>query len=165
MSSRFVHPGFILMFGCLVLLSLPQTAFAQLKPNQIQPASTLDLSALIQPAELANALKAGKTKPVILNVGPQMLYRQAHIPGAVYIGPGSDPDSIKQLRAQVQSWRHSTLIVLYCGCCPWAHCPNVAPAYAELQRMGFTNVKVLYIADNLGTDWVYKGYPTERGNN
>jgi hypothetical protein len=31
--------------------------------------------------------------------------------------------------------------------------------------MGFINVKVLYFADNLGTDWVYKGYPTVRGNN
>ena len=29
--------------------------------------------------------------------------------------------------------------------------------------MGFTNVKVLYIADNFGTDWVYKGYPTIKG--
>jgi hypothetical protein len=28
--------------------------------------------------------------------------------------------------------------------------------------MGFANVKVLYLADNLGTDWVAKGYPVER---
>jgi len=29
--------------------------------------------------------------------------------------------------------------------------------------MGFTNVKVLYIADNFGADWVDKGYPTAKG--
>jgi len=28
--------------------------------------------------------------------------------------------------------------------------------------MGFTNVKVLYIAQNFGADWVSKGYPTEK---
>jgi hypothetical protein len=30
--------------------------------------------------------------------------------------------------------------------------------------MGFTNVKVLYIADNFGKDWVDKGYPVAKGN-
>ncbi len=29
--------------------------------------------------------------------------------------------------------------------------------------MGFTNVKVLYIADNFGANWVNHGYPTARG--
>jgi hypothetical protein len=29
--------------------------------------------------------------------------------------------------------------------------------------MGFTNVKVLYLADNFGANWVDKGYPVERG--
>jgi hypothetical protein len=29
--------------------------------------------------------------------------------------------------------------------------------------MGFTNVKVLYIADNFGADWVNKGYPVAKG--
>jgi hypothetical protein len=27
--------------------------------------------------------------------------------------------------------------------------------------MGFTNVKVLYLANNFGADWVDKGYPVE----
>jgi thiosulfate/3-mercaptopyruvate sulfurtransferase len=157
MSSPFIRPGVIWMFCCLVALSLPHSALGQWRPAQPQ--------ALIQPVELAKALQSGKSKPVILNVGPLMLYQQAHIPGAVYIGPGSDPEAIQQLRAHVKSWQHSTWIVLYCGCCPWEHCPNVGTAYTALQKMGFTNVKVLYIADNLGTDWVYKGYPTDRGNN
>jgi hypothetical protein len=39
----------------------------------------------------------------------------------------------------------------------------VQPAFEALRGMGFTKVKVLYIADNFGTNWVDKGYPTARG--
>jgi hypothetical protein len=56
-----------------------------------------------------------------------------------------------------------SFIVLYCGCCPWVRCPNVGPAFKLLRYLGFNNVKVLYLADNLGTDWVDKGYPVEHG--
>ncbi|HEX8926208.1 MAG TPA: rhodanese-like domain-containing protein [Terriglobales bacterium] len=132
--------------------------------NQPQPATTLKASALIQPAELAQTLRSGKNKPLIFNVGPRMLYVQAHIPGAEFIGPGSDPDTITRLTTRVASLPKKSAIVLYCGCCPWDRCPNVAPAYTALQKLGFTNVKVLYIADNLGADWVYKGYPSASGN-
>jgi hypothetical protein len=30
--------------------------------------------------------------------------------------------------------------------------------------MGFTNVKVLFLADNFGTSWVNQGYRVERGH-
>jgi 3-mercaptopyruvate sulfurtransferase SseA len=119
--------------------------------------------ALIQPQELASILQAGKAKPLILNIGPRMLYNQAHIPGAEYIGAGSDAQGRVALRARVKSLPKKQAIVLYCGCCPWSHCPNVHPAYKELFELGYTNVKVLYIANNLGADWVDRGYPTERG--
>ncbi len=148
---------------CIVVAALPQILFAQWNANQVQPASTLGQSQLIKPEELVKVLQSSKSKPLILNVGPRMLYMQAHIPGAEFIGAGSDPETIKQLRSRVQPLSRTTSIVLYCGCCPWAHCPNVSPAYGELRKMGFSNVKVLYIADNLGTDWVYKGYPTVLG--
>lgn len=118
---------------------------------------------LIQPADLAAQLKSGQAKPLILNVGPRMLYVQAHIPGAEYIGAGSDSQGREALRARVKSVSKTQAIILYCGCCPWSHCPNVHPAYKELSELGFKNVKVLYIANNLGADWVNRGYPTERG--
>jgi hypothetical protein len=54
-------------------------------------------------------------------------------------------------------------IVLYCGCCPWSHCPNLNPAYDTLRQMGFSKVKVLYLANNFGADWVDKGYPVANG--
>jgi len=67
------------------------------------------------------------------------------------------------LRKRVKSLPHTQAIVLYCGCCPWSHCPNIRPAFKELSAMGFSNVKVLYVANNFGTDWVDKGYPTVKG--
>ena len=139
-----------LLFFCIVFSTF---AFAQ----------TATEPALIQPQELATILQSGKAKPLILNIGPRMLYNQAHIPGAEYIGAGSEPQAREALRARVKSLPKKQAIVLYCGCCPWSHCPNVHPAFKELFELGYTNVKVLYIATNFGADWVYRGYPTERG--
>ena len=57
---------------------------------------------------------------------------------------------------------HGQLIVLYCGCCPWDKCPNAKPAYEALHSMGFTNVKVVHIANNFGANWVDTGLPTTK---
>ena len=104
-----------------------------------------------------------KDKPLMLQVGSHVLFAQAHIPGSEYIGPASTENGLVQLRKRVDSLPRTKLIVLYCGCCPWGHCPNVKPADDALHAMGFTNVKVLYIADNFGTNWVDKGYPVAKG--
>ncbi len=119
---------------------------------------------LISPEDLAKILQADKSgKPLIFNVGPYSLFRQVHISGAEYTGAALTEQGLDALRNRVKALPHKSFIVLYCGCCPWNHCPNVAPAYAALHALGFSNVKVLYIADNIGADWVYKGYPTQRG--
>jgi len=99
----------------------------------------------------------------MLHVGFHVLFAQAHIPGSEYVGPASSEFGIQQLRKRAQSLAHTKLIILYCGCCPWGHCPNLKPADDALHAMGFTNVKVLYIPDNFGTDWVDKGYPVTKG--
>lgn len=128
-------------------------------PAQSQPSPQL-----IQPAELVKLLQASKAqKPLIIQVGFRTLYEQAHIPGSEYVGPSSQPEGLQQLHKRVQALPRKRFIVLYCGCCPWNHCPNVRPAYQELEEMGFRNVKVLYIANNFGSDWVDKGYPTSNG--
>jgi thiosulfate/3-mercaptopyruvate sulfurtransferase len=120
---------------------------------------------LIQPEELAKTVQSSNgDKPLILQVGFHVLYLQAHIPHAEYVGPASGAEGLQQLRKRVAALQHSQPIVLYCGCCPWSKCPNVNPAYKELRDMGFTNVKVLYIADNFGKDWVDKGYPVSKGD-
>src|SRR4051812_22831250 len=118
----------------------------------------------ITPQALARILQSNqRSKLLILNVGPRVLYAQAHIEGAEYIGPTNDPRGIELLRQRVKGVPKSKQIVVYCGCCPWDHCPNVRPAFAELKKLGFTNTKVLHIANNIGTDWVEKDYPTTRG--
>ncbi|MGA9567029.1 MAG: rhodanese-like domain-containing protein [Candidatus Korobacteraceae bacterium] len=121
-------------------------------------------SQLITPEQLANSLQSDKQKPLILEVGPHSLYAQAHIPGSEYMGAGSTDEGKQKLRERVKSLPKNSAIVIYCGCCPWGHCPNIHPAYQLLHSLGYTNVKALYIADNFGTDWVNKGYPVAKGD-
>lgn len=117
----------------------------------------------ISPEELVHTLTAKKTKPLLFHVGSHMFYVQAHIPGSEYLGAGNAPEGIQHLRQRVSGLPKNTSIVLYCGCCPWSHCPTVNPAYDALQQLGFTNVKVLFLANNFGADWVDKGYPVAKG--
>jgi hypothetical protein len=52
-------------------------------------------------------------------------------------------------------------VVIYCGCCPFAKCPNVRPAFSTLLGMGFKNPRLLNLSHNLKADWIDKGYPLE----
>jgi hypothetical protein len=92
------------------------------------------------------------------------MYTQAHIVSAEYLGAGSSDAGQQKLRERVKALSHNTAIVIYCGCCPWGHCPNMHPAYKALHSLGFTNVKALYVTNNFGADWVDKGYPTAKGD-
>ena len=146
-----------LLLGLLcVMASATHIAAAQMKPAASIPAADL-----IQPADFAAQLKKSSLpKPVILHVGFRTLYAQAHIPDSDYAGAGGDDDGLKSLGERVAKLPRDSAIVIYCGCCPWSRCPNIAAAYAKLRDLGFTQVKVLYIAENFGTDWVDKGYPS-----
>jgi thiosulfate/3-mercaptopyruvate sulfurtransferase len=118
---------------------------------------------LINPEELAKILQSSQNeKPIVIQVGFRSLYEQAHIPGTEYVGPASGSSGLQELRKRVESLPRTRFIVIYCGCCPWSHCPNLKPAADALQAMGFKNFKVLYIANNFGTDWVDKGYPVAK---
>jgi thiosulfate/3-mercaptopyruvate sulfurtransferase len=117
---------------------------------------------LILAEELAQALK-GARKPVVLYVGPKSFYAQAHIPGAENIGPVSRPEGMEKLRARAATLAKDSPVVIYCGCCPWSHCPNIRPAYTELKKAGFTSVRVLYLENSFGTNWKDKGLPVATG--
>jgi rhodanese-related sulfurtransferase len=115
--------------------------------------------ALVQPKELAAELSA---KPAVFHVGFNTLWRNGkHIPGAVYAGPGNRPEGLEALKAAVAKLPKDREIVLYCGCCPWDHCPNIRPAFAALHEMGYTHVRALYIAENFKANWIDAGYPVE----
>ena len=70
---------------------------------------------------------------------------------------------VEKLRKRVESPPRGKFIVLYCGCFPWTNCPTVKPVYEVLHNMGFTKLKVLYIPNNFGRDWMYKGFSAEKG--
>ena len=111
-------------------------------------------------AELAGA--SGADKPVVVCTAPPFLYRIGHIPGAVLHGPASSPEGLASLKNWAQSLPRTANVVVYCGCCPLANCPNLAPAYAALKGLGFTRVRVLLLEDNFKTSWIDRGYPYER---
>ena len=129
----------------------------------VMAAEKPDAAHQISPEDFARQLKFAQRPPLIFNIGPRSLYDQAHIRGAEYIGAGSTDEGRAKLSDRVKTLPKDIEIVLYCGCCPWDHCPNVGPAFAILSQLGFTKVKVMYVAHNIGTDWVDKGYPTEKG--
>jgi rhodanese-related sulfurtransferase len=118
---------------------------------------------LIQPAELAAQLSPKGAVPIIFHVGPNVLYRGKHIPGAIYAGPASKPEGLEALRTAAGNLPRDRQIVVYCGCCPWSHCPNVKPAVDLLKQMGFTRVKAMYVESNFAKDWIDKGYAVESG--
>jgi rhodanese-related sulfurtransferase len=110
---------------------------------------------LTEPAALAKTLTDGKTVPVIFSVGPGAL-----IPHSTAIGMASEKENLDNLKKQLSSLPKDAPIVVYCGCCPFEHCPNVRPAIAALKDLQFTNYKLLNLPHNLKTDWIDKGYPT-----
>ena len=118
----------------------------------------------MRPAELASALSETKTRvtPTILYVGFRTLFIGGHIPGATFHGTASTEAGLAELKKWADTLPRSTNLVIYCGCCPFDHCPNIRPAFVALREMGFTNLRVLVMPANFATDWVDKGYPIEK---
>ena len=109
---------------------------------------------LIEPSELAQTLQEGKNIPVIISVGPA-----ATIPNSVETGMAKEKENRDTLKSKLTALPKDTKIVIYCGCCPFEHCPNVRPAIALLKDMKFTNYQLLNLPHNIKADWIDKGYP------
>ena len=162
-ERAFMHKGII--FGlllCSAALVHPATAVGQFSPASVS-ATSIPSGHLIQVPELVKLLQSGQQQPLVLQVGSHIFFAEAHIKGSRYAGPGSQPAGLTLLENTVASLPKDHYIVLYCGCCPWDKCPNVGPAFQRLKTLGYSNVKVLYLANNFGDDWVARGYPTDRG--
>ncbi len=125
--------------------------------------SELPPDEIIEPEELIRTLggDAG-APPLVLHVGPEAIFTRNHVPGAHYVGMASTPEGLSALQRAMQGLPHDTPIVIYCGCCPWARCPNVRPAIHELERLGFTRARVLDLPHNFQTDWATKGLPIRK---
>lgn len=149
----------------LAVLALA-TAVISVPPTYGAPKlSQLNPKAIIKPRQLLKILsdKSAK-KPLVLQVGFQFLYEGGHIDGAKWAGPASRPDGIERLETVLKNVPKDTSIVIYCGCCPWSECPNIKPAFTAMEKLGFKNVKMLYIPINFERDWIQKGYPVTKGN-
>ncbi|HVU36494.1 MAG TPA: rhodanese-like domain-containing protein [Opitutaceae bacterium] len=116
---------------------------------------------LLDPTSFASMLQTGQ-KPVVLCVGVALLYRSAHIVGAKYAGPASNPDGLALLRQTARDLPRDQPLVIYCGCCPWQHCPNIRPAYAALKKLGFQKIRVLALPTDFHHDWVEAGLPVAK---
>ena len=114
----------------------------------------------VVPADLVKEL-TGSVKPTVVCVGFPALYRNGRVPGASLHGPASTADGLADLKAWAAPLPRSSNLVVYCGCCPIDHCPNLRPAFSALREMGFTHVRVLELPTSFAADWVGKGYPIE----
>jgi thiosulfate/3-mercaptopyruvate sulfurtransferase len=118
---------------------------------------------LVTPQALRRALDSKpKATPLLVDVGFGVLYRGGHIPNSEFAGPASKLDGLNALRGALKGVPRERPVVLYCGCCPWGDCPNVRPAFRAAEKMGFSDVRVLYLPRSLQQDWIDRGYGVER---
>jgi thiosulfate/3-mercaptopyruvate sulfurtransferase len=136
----------------LVLLVVAIGGIAFFAPGDNEPWKK---SQLIEPAALVAVLNdPAARKPVIFSVGPG-----ADIKGSVEIGPVQDAANLEKLRQVLSKLNKDEEVVMVCGCCPFANCPNIRPALSLLNEMKFTRYKLLNLPQNLKVDWISKGYP------
>lgn len=118
----------------------------------------------VQPAEFAKELQQEKDPyPTVIYVGVKTLYEGAHIPGAVFYGPGSTEQGLAELKKFASTLPKNSDVVLYCGCCPLEKCPNLRPAFTALKDNGFARLRVLLLPTSFNSDWVEKGFPAHKG--
>jgi hypothetical protein len=154
-SSRFALVVALLALASSSLL-LP-ILIAQTSPDPWAETKSL------QAADLLKELNDSKSPPIVLFVGFKRLYTSGHIKGAQFHGTGGNPEGLKEIAAWAGSLPRTTNLVIYCGCCPMEHCPNIRPAYTQLAGMGFTKLRVLVLPTSFAVDWADKGYAYEKG--
>ena len=140
-------------FGLIVLISglfSWQSAAAQAPINWTN-------DQLLQPSDLAATLKDNKEIPLIFSIGPGAI-----IPHSKDMGMIKEEENMKKFKQELKNLPKDTSIIIYCGCCPYEHCPNVRPAMQLLKEMKFTNYKLLDLPHNIKIDWINKGYPTSQ---
>jgi len=134
----------LLALAVLIALSSPATLQADSDP--------WTKTQTVQAADLAKELGNSHTAPTVLFVGFKRLYGAGHIKGAEYHGTAGSDEGLKEMTAWAAGLSRSTNLVIYCGCCPMEHCPNIRPAFKALQGLGFKNLRVLLLPQDFGTD-------------
>ncbi|MGA9957605.1 MAG: hypothetical protein WBQ06_04945, partial [Acidobacteriaceae bacterium] len=79
---------------------------------QEAPANPWTTAQTTQPSQLAATLSKG-AKPVILQVGFEVLYKSKHIPGSIYAGPASTPEGLNALKQAARTLPKNADIYIY----------------------------------------------------
>ncbi|HKV26371.1 MAG TPA: hypothetical protein VJN93_17370 [Candidatus Acidoferrum sp.] len=134
-------------------------------PNQETAAEPWSSTQAISASEFASELAGGKNRnhSTIVFVGFRILFEGGHVPGASYHGTASTESGLASLKKWAGTLPKDANLVIYCGCCPFAHCPNIRPAYKLLHQMGFAHIRVLDLPTSFAADWVEKGFPIQKG--
>jgi rhodanese-related sulfurtransferase len=159
-------PAFFLPVSFAFLLALASASLpvSVIHGDEKKPVDPWPSSQLLQPAVLAKQLvDKHSSLPTVVFVGFRSLYVGGHVPGAAFHGTASTEQGLSELKAWAATLPHDADLVIYCGCCPFDHCPNLRPAYKALSDMGFKRVRVLLLPNNFATDWADKGYPMQKG--
>ncbi len=135
---------------------------AEAHPADADPWTAADL---VEPGQLAGEMahRQGHGSPTILYVGFRTLFVGGHIAGSSFHGTASTEQGLADLKKFAATLPRDTNLVIYCGCCPFDHCPNIRPAFVALHGMGFTHLRVLVLPKSFAEDWADKGYPVEKG--
>ena len=140
----------------LLLICLMTVGFIKYHRGDREGTEPWTASQLMAPAKLAEILgQPTAKKPMIYSVGPGAL-----IKGSVDLGSAHEKENLDKFRKTLGNLPTDAYIVIYCGCCPFEHCPNIRPAFALLNEMKFTHAYLLNLEHNIKTDWVAKGYPS-----
>ena len=132
------------------IVFLPATAFIR----QTEPWTPAQL---LEPSELAAAIShPSANPPLIVCVGPSGL-----IKGSVETGPAQKSENLDTLKTLLEKQDRNREVIIYCGCCPFQHCPNVRPAFTLLNEMHFTNARLLNLSHNIKVDWLDHKYPVK----
>jgi hypothetical protein len=146
----------------LILMAQPLLTTQAQQPIASDPWTT---EQTVQPADLVRELSGAKdNKPTVVYVGFRTLFLGGHIPGATFHGTPSTPQGLADLKKWAEPLPRDTNLVVYCGCCPLDHCPNLRPGFVALRGMGFTHLHALILPKNFASDWIEKGYPYEKGD-
>ncbi len=144
-------------YGIALLIMFASTmAFVGYSRGSARHAEPWTEKQLLAPADLAATMANSKGKqPIIFSVGPGAL-----IKGSRDMGPAHEKEGLEKFRQALMSLPENADIVVYCGCCPFEHCPNIRPAFIILNEMKFSHARLLNLEHNIKTDWVSKGYPS-----
>ena len=142
----------ILLLSAIILFAVAM-AFSSFKLSSNEEPWTTDQ--LMEPADLAQLINDPKARqPIIFSIGPA-----AVIKNSIDIGAVNDKVNWEKLRLELAKLSPDAQVVIYCGCCPFDHCPNIRPAFDLMNEMKFKNHKLLNLTKNIKVNWIDKDYP------